>query len=72
MLFLLTLATNLDDILGTQYLTSVSIEDSISKDEVIKVINYPVANKAPSVSGILNKFLRSVTSQVIDFLTRLF
>ena len=48
------------------------MKDSISKDEVIKVINYPVANKAPGVSGILNRFLRSVASQVVDSLTRLF
>ena len=72
MLFPPTLATNLDNILGTQYLTLVPIKDSISKDEVIKVINYPVANKAPGVSGIPNRFLRSVAPQVIDSLTRLF
>ena len=72
MLFPPTLAINLDDILGTQYLTPVLMEDSISKDEVIKAINYSVANKAPGVSGIPNRFLRSVAPQVVDSLTRLF
>ena len=72
MLFPPTLATDLDDILGTQYLTPVLIEDSISKDEVMKAINHPVANKAPGVSGIPNRFLRSVAPQVVDSLTRLF
>ena len=39
---------------------------------MIKVINHSIANKASSVSGILNRFLRSVTSQVVDSLTKLF
>ena len=48
------------------------IGDRISRDEVIKAIIYPVADKAPGVSGIPNRFLRCVALYIIDSLTRLF
>ena len=59
-LFPPTPAADLDDILDTQYLISVSIEDNISSDEVIKAIIHPVVDKAPGVLGIPNRFLRYV------------
>ena len=46
--------------------------DKISSDEVLKAITYPVADKAPGVSGILNRFLRCVAPHILDSLTRLF
>ena len=48
------------------------IGDRISRDEVIKAIIYPVADKAPGVSGIPNRFLRCIALYIIDSLTRLF
>ena len=48
------------------------IGDRIGRDEVMKAITHPAADKAPGVSGIPNRFLRCVAPQIIDSLTRLF
>lgn len=72
MLFPPTPVADLEDILGTQYLTLVPMGDRISSDEVMKAITHPVADKAPGVSGIPNRFLRCVAPHIIDSLTRLF
>ena len=63
---------DLEDILGTQYPILVPMGDRISSDEVMKAIMYSVADKAPGVSGIPNRFLRYVAPYIIDSLTRLF
>ena len=71
-LFPPTPAADLEDIPGTQYPTPVPIGDRIGRDEVMKAITHPAADKAPGVSGIPNRFLRCVAPQIIDSLTRLF
>ena len=48
------------------------IRDKISSDEVLKAITYPVADKAPGVLGIPNRFLRYIALYILDSLTRLF
>ena len=59
-LFPPTPAADLEDIPGTQYPTPVPIGDRIGRDEVMKAITHPAADKAPGVSGIPNRFLRCV------------